>query len=260
VRNWLQEVIDQIALGEFLASTSLSCGTRFGLIAIDNSIEFMLIAYVELDRQLVGGHKQGGIPKNDWARIKGGFEDLLDTVCGLEPNLRPHEAEINRFHKLRNGLYHSGTPTTVSASRVERYASLARDVLNILFSISFSSAEWQDHVARLTETLVSTSFSPKIRRSVSFDLVNDIVRFSTSDRPSAAKSIALAIYGYGVLVGTPPDREDLIRSVALSGYPMTREILSARISDLRKDGLIRKDRLQITAKGLRALQKEFLLQ
>ena len=63
MKSWLIDAIDQIALGEYLAESSISCGQRFGLIAVDNSIEFMLIAYVEVFKQIVGGHKRGGINK-----------------------------------------------------------------------------------------------------------------------------------------------------------------------------------------------------
>jgi hypothetical protein len=259
VKTWLLDAIDQIALGEYLASSPLSCGTRFGLIAVDNSVEFMLIAYVEAFKQLVGGHKAGGISKNEWRQIKRNFEDLLAKVCSLEPNLGQHQHDINRFHVLRNGLYHSGAPTTVSRSRVLEYSGLARDVLDILFSISFTEAEWDAYVSKVGETLVSGKSAANIRRSVSFELADDIVRFSTSDQPSAAKSVALSLYGFGVLVGKQPESQDLLRSVALSGYPMTRKVLSARVSDLRREGWIRKDRFQITAKGLRNLQKEYIL-
>ena len=259
MKSWLLDAIEQVALGEYLASSTLSCGTRFGLIAVDNSIEFMLIAYVEAFRQLVGGHKQGGIPKKRWVKVKRNFEDLLAEVCSLETKLGQHQDEINRFHGLRNDLYHSGTPTTVSPSRVLEYSELARDALDILFSISFTDAEWAAHVSKVGESLVSGKSAAKVRRSVSFELVNDIVRFSTSDQPPAAKSVALSVYGFGVLVGKQPERQDLLRSVAMSGYPLTKNVLSARVSDLRKEGWIRKDRLQITAKGLRNLQKEFLL-
>jgi len=259
VKAWLFDATEQIVLGHYLASSRLSCGTRFGLIAVDNSIEFMLIAYVQVFRRLVGGHRPGGIPQNTWRQIKRNFEDLLAKVCSLEPNLAQHQDDINRFHDLRNGLYHSGIPTTVARSRVLEYSEIARGALDILFSISFTDAEWDAHVSKVGESLLSGKSAAKIRRSVSFELVNDIVRFSTPDTPSAAKSVALSIYGFGVLVGQQPEREELLRSVAISGYPMAKHVLNARISDLRKEGWIRKDRLQITGKGLTNLQKHFLL-
>jgi len=115
MKDWLTEIVDQMALGEVLAESSLSCGQRFGLIAVDNAVEFMLIAYVEVHRQLVGGHKAGGISKRDWDDTKRQFPKLLSFVAAQEPNLQPLEAEISRYHDFRNGLYHTGTPVTTSS-------------------------------------------------------------------------------------------------------------------------------------------------
>jgi len=259
VRAWLRDPIDQIAIGEFLARSKISCGQRFALIAVDNSIEFMLIAYVEAYRQLVGGHKPGGIPKNEWRKIKGGFESLLSKICGLEPDLSQYEDEINRYHNLRNALYHSGSPTTVSSSRVMKYSKIARDVLSILFSIRFDKKEWEDYLSRIGCSLCSPASSPEIRRSVSYEQVNDLVRFSTDSQVSAKEAISLALHGFAILTGATPHRDSLLKSVAMSGYPITSKVLAARLSDLRKQRLIRKKHLQLTAKGLKVLQKKFIL-
>lgn len=259
MRSWLIDAIDQIALGEYLARSSISCGQRFGLIAVDNAIEFMLIAYVEVYTRLVGGHKSGGISKRDWQNIKRNFEDLLSHVCNLEPNLKKHEDHINRYHNLRNGLYHSGNPTTVSPSRVVKYAKLGREVLSILFSIGFAQNEWEEHVGIVGAALVSSDICPRIRRAVSFELENDLVRYSTEGQPSAKEAICLSLQGYGVLTGGSPDRDALLRSVTLSGYPITQPVLTSRLSDLRRERWIRKRNLQLTAKGLREIRKKYLV-
>ena len=68
MKAWLEDIIDQIALGELLAASSLSCGTRFGLIAVDNAVECMLILYIESHKQMVGGYKAGGIKKPAWEK------------------------------------------------------------------------------------------------------------------------------------------------------------------------------------------------
>ena len=70
MEDWLFEVIDQIALGQFLATTKLSCGQWFGLIAVDNAIEFMLIYYVEGYKQIVGKPPPLGITQKEWKEKK----------------------------------------------------------------------------------------------------------------------------------------------------------------------------------------------
>lgn len=259
MKGWLRDAIDQIALAEFLAGSSVSCGQRFGLIAVDNSVEFMLIAYVEVDKQIVGGHKPGGITKANWEQTKRGFEDLLSFVCSIEPNLTPLEKEIIRYHNLRNGVYHTGNPMTVSPSRVRKYSDLSREVLAILFSISFDEKEWDVLVSEVGSGLISSDQSPQIKRSVSYEKEETAIRYSTDRQPTAREAVLLASHGFMVLNGHPPERDQLKKSIALSGYPITSEVLSARVSDLRKNEQIRKSSLQVTAKGLKELQKTYLL-
>lgn len=260
MKAWLTDAIDQVALGEHLAGTSISCGTRFGLIAVDNAVEYMLVAYIKLDRQLVGGHKSGGITKKDWEKAKQNFEDLIDKVCGVEPNLRKYQKEINRYHQLRNDLYHGGIPTTVAQNRVTKYSALARSVLETLYGITFDSREWDDQVASVGQALVSEEAPTPIRRTVSFELEGDIVRVRTSAQPKASDWIALALHGYLTMCGKPPEKDSLEKTIKLSGYPITRKTLNTRISELRGANSVRKDRLQLTAKATSAITKEYSIQ
>ena len=180
MKNWLAEIIDQIALGEVLAHSEISCGQRFGLIAIDNAVEFMLIAYVEVYKQLIGGHKSGGITKKDWDDIKRQFPKLLSHVLVLEPALQPLEVEISRFHDFRNSLYHSGVPVTTTPKRVTSYSLIAREVLVILFGISFTPEEWENALSQSATSLGPSTESTTIKRQVTYELIDGLVKFSTS--------------------------------------------------------------------------------
>jgi hypothetical protein len=258
VKDWLVEIIDQVALGEFLSRSQLSCGSRFGLISLDNAVEFMLIAYVEVHRQLVGGHKPGGIPKKDWETTKGAFPKLLSFVVSCEASLGSLESEINRYHDLRNNLYHSGAPTTTAPTRVQKYVSVARHILNLLFAIVFSDDEWSAVLDSVRGALSGAVVAAGVRRSVAFADVSGIVTFSCVDTPNAREAIALLLHGYGKLAATEPDRKQLGVSLAKSGMPLAMPVIHARIADLRSSGWIRKDRLVLTAKGRKALQSRYL--
>lgn len=259
MKDWLVEIVDQIALGEILAHSSISCGQRFGLIAIDNAVEFMLIAYVEIQRQLVGGHKVEGINKKDWDEIKRQFPKLLPFVVGLELNLQALEVEISRYHEFRNGLYHSGTPVTTSASRVANYSKLARDVMRILFGLQFTPDEWNDIVARVGEFLTVGSVTETIKRQVSYEEKEGIVKFITSGLPTAPEAIALCLHGYSVLTGAPPSRPSLAKSLTMSGHPLGEGVINVRLSNLRRARWIQKNALTLAAKGRRELAKKYLL-
>ena len=207
MKDWLVEIIDQVALGEFLASTNLSCGQRFGLIAVDNAIEFMLIAYIEIHKQLVGGHKPGGIPKKDWELTKSKFPTLLQAVVTLELNLKPLETDISRYHNFRNDLYHSGAPLTTSATRVKNYVKIAKSVLNILFAINIDSNEWDAILAGVASSLNGNNELSGVKRQVTYEIVDGLVKFSTATAPTAIEAVALCCHGFAIFnkcISFPP--------------------------------------------------------
>jgi hypothetical protein len=259
MKDWLEDAIEQIALGERLACSSVGCGPRFGLIAVDNSVEFMLVAYVELFRQLVGGHKPGGVTKKAWEETKRQFPTLLSFVAHLEPRVVPIEGEITRYHDFRNDLYHSGLPVTTNPTRVKKYSELARKLLDSLYGVSYSTSDWNLILSKIGSTLAGAATSSGIKHQVAYELVEGQVKFSTSGSPTAQEAVALCLHGYGVLTGAPPSKPSLIQSLARSGHPISREILNARIHDMKTQGLLRSDGLMLSSKGRRNLAQEYLL-
>jgi hypothetical protein len=259
MKEWLSETIDQIALGECMASSSVSCGPRFGIIAIDNAVEYSLISYVEQYKQLVGGHKPGGINKRDWDKKRRQFPDLLGYVATIETNLAPLESNILRYHDFRNNLYHSGLPLTTNKNRVHSYSELARNVLNILYSISYTSDEWDSilsSVKKQIEGIEDTQFN---KFQVSYELIGDTVKFVTTNQPTAQEAIAISIHGYTVLTGDAPSRPLLVQTLARSGHPLSTDVLNSRLSDLRRNKWLRKSELLLSANGRRGLSKRYLL-
>jgi hypothetical protein len=259
MKDWLEDAIEQIALGEHLASSSLGCGPRFGLIAVDNSVEFMLKAYVELYKQLIGGHKPGGVTKKDWEEIKRQFPTLLSFVAGLEPKIVPLESDVSRFHDLRNDLYHSGLPLTTNPTRVGRYSKLARQLLEALYGVSYSATEWGVIVSKVGSSLAGEATSNGIRHQVTYELVEGQVKFTTSGSPTVQEAIALCLYGYGVLTGAPPSRPSIIQSLARSGHPISQVILNARLHDMKNQALLRSNELTLSAKGKKKVARDYML-
>lgn len=260
MKDWLVEIVDQIALGEFLANSSISCGQRFGLIAVDNAIEFMLIAYVEIHRRLVGGHKAGGINKKDWDETKRVFPKLLAFVAEQETALQAMEVDINRYHDFRNSLYHSGTPVTTTPSRVNKYSRIAREVMAILFAIRFSPDEWNDILMQLQSALGKSTVTKSIRREVTYQVVDGFLKFTTDASPTAKEAIALCLYGYSANMTTPLSRPILGQSLAKSGHSISTDALNARLYDLKKMGWLQTNNLILSVKGRKQIARKFLLQ
>jgi hypothetical protein len=258
MKDWLVEIVDQIAVGEFLAQSRVTCGSRFGLIAVDNAVEFMLIAYVETYKQLIGGHKPGGIPKKDWDETKSRFPKLLSFVATCEPNIQPIETEISRYHDFRNNLYHSGLPLTTPPERVLKYSKLAKDVIAILFGINFSSDEWGQILDRISSSLTKSSTIATIKRQVIYEETNGVVKFDVEAHLSALDAIAICLHGYSVMTGAAPSRPLLVKSLAMSGHSLANDVINSRLSELRKSGWIQKDSLILSAKGRKELAKKYI--
>ncbi len=259
MKDWLLEIIDQVALGEILANSAVTCGQRFGLIAIDNAVEFMLIAYIEIYKQLLRGGTPGRITKKDWDDTKREFPKLLAFVAAREPNLQPLEADISRYHNYRNGLYHTGTPVTPPAKRVLQYSKLAKQLLAVLFSISLSSDEWASILSQNASALCGDATPPSIKRQVTYQVVDTLVTFATTASLTATEAVALCLFGYSTLTGAPPSKPSLIQALARSGHPLSSDVLNARLHDLKKNGWLQRNELVLSAKGRKELAKKFLL-
>jgi len=54
LKPWLEDIIEQLATAKFLMDGETKSGKRLALIIVDNSIEYMLKAYVEAHKRLVG--------------------------------------------------------------------------------------------------------------------------------------------------------------------------------------------------------------
>jgi hypothetical protein len=259
MKSWLEEIIDQMALGEFLAHSKLSCGQRFGLIAVDNAVEFMLIAYVETYKQLVGGQKTGGITKKDWDDTKKSFPTLLSCIAKLEPNLQPHEKDIIRYHNFRNSLYHSGIPVTTTPGRVSKYSKVAQDVLRILFAITMTQKEWDAILSQVGSSLGSESASLSVKREVTYERVDTLIKFKTSASLTQLEAVAICLHGYSTQISTAPTRPSLGQSLSRSGYPLSTDVVNARITDLKNKRWLQKSDLILSTKGIKELSRKYLL-
>jgi hypothetical protein len=219
----------------------------------------MMVCYVEVHRALVGKPAPLGVKKLAWREMKGSFHQLFGFVADREPGLRQHETDIKGFHEMRNGLYHSGLPLTVPRAEVLEAASLARDVQRILFGISYQADEWSEIVGKVGLAIAGDRASPTHRRSVSFELAEGLVRFSTEVDPSVKDAIGLVLHGHGILTGTQVSIEALAPSLRLNGIMAESKIINTRLAEMRRKGLVSKTRLDLTPTGLKDLKKRFIM-
>lgn len=254
--RWLRDTIEQIALGEQLAKSSVGCGARFGLIAVDNAVEYMVSCFVESDQRLVG-NKPGQIKKKEWENL--GFPGRLNYAAGHRPPLRGLEADVLTFHETRNHLYHSAIPLTISPREVLDYSKMARDLLDLLFHQQFNQTEWDDMLGKVAGELTGRTADLASRKSVRFEVIHGVIKFETSGTPSLKDAVALVLRGYATLTGTEPGRDAFQKSLRLSGLSFEPRVLGQRLYEMRQAKLVRDDKLILTPAGLKSIEKRFIV-
>ena len=254
MKPWIEDILDQLNTAHILAHAGISCGERLAMIIVDNAVEYMCKTYVEV-------HRRRLVPKvikrKDLNTIKENFSELLEFVANQEPRLQPHVSDINSYHSVRNGLYHGGQPITVKVPTVDDYSRIATTVLEVLIGVTENQ---QDRDRRITviHTALLGEAKKEIKAGVEFESVNDAVRFSTKVNVPLRDAICLVLLGFAKEVGSPPTLEQLESSLALSAYTPTRQTISSRLSELRKEGFVRKDHNALTDRGSKNLLNKYL--
>lgn len=240
-----------------LAHGEISCGERLGLIIVDNAVEYMLIAYVESHRRLVGSGKGKVIKTEKWNETKRRFEPLLDFVISQDPGIAAYRGDIMYFHDTRNLLYHAGKPHLVKPQQVDEYLKVARRVFESLFGVKVTDAIVEATVANIHSSLIREAKS-QVTTQVSFKQANGLVRLKTVFPLGNADAICLVLHGFAIEVGRAPNFQELLGSLHLSGFTLKDSILSVRLSELRSKGLVQRGQLALTARGRKDISKRYL--
>lgn len=245
MKAWAEDAIEQIATAELLNSANTSTGERLALIICDNAVEYMMIAYTEMEKQLV--HQRIG--PNDWEQTKRKFHQLLAFTVGVESSLSKHQSDIQSFHNTRNDLYHTGKPLTVKSDHVAKYLKTAKDVLELLFSEKLSEDDWAKKIAVLNQKVFGKA-GKGIKAAVTVEVQYDLVRVDTNVQLKNSEVLCVVLDAFMTKMGKEPTIEQLDGSLRLShaGH-LSGQNLSKRIHDCRKKGLIQKDAICLTPKG-----------
>lgn len=102
------------------------------MISVDNAVELAVKTYLELPERAYGSK---GPSRRDLEAAIESFPSLLDLLnqragarlTGVDPG------DVERYHRLRNQLYHSGNGITVERARVEAYFQIALTLFENLF-------------------------------------------------------------------------------------------------------------------------------
>jgi hypothetical protein len=252
VKAWTEDAIEQIATAELLNAANTSTGERLAFIICDNAVEYMMIAYTEMEKHLV--HTK--IKPPQWEQAKRSFHSLLAFTVAQESKLTTHQGDIQSFHNTRNDLYHTGTPLTVKSAHVSKYLAIAKETVEILFGEKLSQGDWEKKVASLNHALAAKA-GKAIKAAVTIEAKNGFVQVETSATLTTPEILCVVIEAFNSKMGMPPTLEQLQTSLALShAAHLSGNNLSKRISDARKKGLIQKERLALTVKGNKLVSKK----
>lgn len=245
MKPWTEDAIEQIATAELLNAANTSTGERLALVICDNAVEYMMIAYTEMEKHLV----HTTIKPQQWDQTKRGFHSLLAFTVGQEVKLAKHQGDIQSFHATRNNLYHTGTPVTVKSAHVSKYLTIAKEGVEALFGEKLSKEDWEKKVATLNQALAGKA-GKTIKAAVTIEVKNGAVQVETNAQLKLLETLCVVTEAFNYKVGVPPTFEQLETSLALShASHLSGQNLSKRIHDARKKGLIQKDRLALTVKG-----------
>lgn len=253
MKPWLDDILDQLSTAHLLAHAGISCGERLAMIIVDNAVEYMCKAYVEVHKSLI----PKAIKKQEWEDTKRSFPKTLTFVAGQEPQLKSDLNTIIGFHDMRNKLYHGGQPLSVKATTVDDYSKLAGTVLEILLGIKEAEKAQTKRTTAIHAALLGEA-GKEVKAGVVFENVNDAVRFLTAVDVKLPDAICLVLHGFAREKGKSPTFDQLQESLSHSGHMSRKEILRSRVSELRKKNAVRKEDFSLTDSGRKKLLKKYL--
>jgi hypothetical protein len=110
---------------------------RIAMILIDNAVEIALKTYLIINRRDLQINRK---------ELKDGlrsFPSLLDLFEKYSPQLISNSDldQIERFHSMRNSLYHEGNGITVEEFSIKIYSAITKVIIEKLFSASLTETK-----------------------------------------------------------------------------------------------------------------------
>jgi len=248
---WTREIAEQICIGIVLEESKLESGNRLALICVDNGVEVALKLYVCYNNLL--RDKDLDSPQ--------GFFLALDKIKDLNKIDDKDAKDIRQFHKIRNDLYHRAKLTTVRDGVINAYLKLAKMLLDKLYDFRPSELEWKKLANGTRKSLVKEKI--ELREPVEYGAKEvegaHLVSMKTPGKLKNTESIILVIHGFITSYARSPTKDELKKSLMISGRDISDDVLDARIYELRKAGYLESKLLKLKGKAITRLRKKFLI-
>jgi len=249
--HWVKEIVEQIAIGIVLQESKLDSSNRLALICVDNGVEVALKFYASFN----------GLLSDRDLNSQQGFYSALGKIKDEGIISDDNARNITQNHKVRNDLYHGAKLTTVNPKIVNEYIKLIKSILFKLFNFQTNEAGWARIVNDIKKEVVKEKSEIKDPVEYSEKEVDGehLVQMKTAVDPKNTESIMLTIFGFISKFARSPTKEELKKSLMISGRDIPENVLDARIFELRKSGSIEKGQLKLKGKALKQLRKKFII-
>lgn len=250
---WREEILEQLALAKLLSEKSeLISGRRISLILVDNVIEYVLKLYCSKFANTELSRKQ-------LEEVRRNFPQLIKFVRNKIKDQEINWDDLRRYHETRNTLYHEPfLPLTVNIDVIEKYTSIVIDLLRKLFSEVIEVKELDLCKSKINHILGFRKLDKSIIKVVKIS--EERVKIISQGKVTLKDGIKLVIYGFTSEVGRPPNNNELHESLLVSGFQIDKKTLSVRLSEMRRNGVLRKGCNILTREAVKSLEEKFFIE
>lgn len=248
---WIKEIVEQICIGIILRESKADSTNRLALISVDNAVELSLKFYASYNSLL----------KDSDLDSPAGFFSALDKIKDSGKILDQEHKDIRQYHKIRNDLYHRAKLTTVKEGIIDDYVKLAKVLLEKLYDFKVSDLEWKKLVNDMRKSLIKEKI--ELREPIEYEAKevegNHLVYMKTSADLQNTEAVMLVIHGFIKNYARPPTKDELKKSLMISGRDINDNVRDVSISDLRRTGYMEKNEFKLKGKALDRLRKKFFI-
>ncbi|MHB9159863.1 MAG: hypothetical protein ACYC6W_03160 [Nitrosotalea sp.] len=227
------------------------------MIIVDNAVEYVLKAYVEIELNGVGSGTGKVIKRTDWEEKKQSFDKLLEFVLSIK-KCNVDEKKILEYHRVRNSLYHTGLPLSVKGSKIDAYVQQCKLLLSDLIGFSLSETGWKSRI-NLIDTEMKKQQGKISKPLIRYDCSGSLPKFLTDGSIKDTDAVMLAIDCFTSTEGKEPTLEQLESILTMSRHRLDQKTISKNMAHLRKRKLIDKKRYYLQSEGTDAIKKNFFI-
>jgi hypothetical protein len=256
--GWKEDIIEQLAISQYILQSKVDTAERLSMIIVDNAVEFLLKAYVEVEINGIGSESGKIIKRKDWeTNIRPSFDKLLNFVLKLKTN-NADETKILEYHRIRNNLYHTGLPMSVKENKINAYVKQCQILLSDLIGITLSESGWQSQIKQIDKEIREKR--GKINKPlVRYDCTQTLPKFIIHEKINDTDAVMFAIDCFTSTEGNPPTLKELERILTMSKHRLDQKTIGKNLSHLRKRKLIDKDNHYLEPEGNEDLSKRFFI-